>query len=95
MYVVPAPQQQQQPRAMTSYPPPQVMAQVQPQIQQNQQAPHQQPQQMGADYSSAPEKPAKPYDLYFKQMVLQLNALSISSSAIEGTQFMLVGFQAL
>ncbi len=75
MYVVPAPQPPQQPRAMTSYPPPQVMAQVQPQMQQNQAQTLQQPQQMQqmvADYPSAPEKPAKPYDLYFKHMVMSI-----------------------
>jgi len=70
MYVVPAPQAPQQPRTMTTYPPPQVMAQVQTQMQQTSSSLQaQQVQQMVAEYPMAPEKPAKPYDLYFKQMV--------------------------
>jgi len=45
-------------------------AQVQTQIQQTSLY-HQahQVQQTAAEYPFAPEKPAKPYDLYFKQMV--------------------------
>jgi upstream-binding transcription factor len=54
---------QQQMRPMTSNAPASVLAQVQPQHQQQQQ------QQNMNSYPSAPEKPAKPFDLYFKHQM--------------------------
>ena len=69
-----APPQPQQSRPLTAYPPPSVMAQVQ-QIQQP--PPQQQPQiqqqpQQTASFPAAPEKPAKPFDLFFKHQVKTL-----------------------
>ena len=74
MFMMQAPQQPQQSRPLTAYPPPSVMAQVQqiqqPPPQQQPQLPQQpqQPQQT-TSFPAAPEKPAKPFDLFFKHQV--------------------------
>lgn len=81
MFMMQAPQQPQQSRPLTAYPPPSVMAQVQ-QVPQQPQLPQQpQPPPMpAASYPAAPEKPAKPFDLFFKHQVnVYLLILSVLS----------------
>ncbi len=80
MFMVPAQQQPQQSRPMTAYPPASVMAQVQqiqqppppPQHMQQPQQQQQQQQMPAASFPAAPEKPAKPFDLFFKHQVIDI-----------------------